>query len=138
MPKTKIFVREVNKVKSGTTNGKAWTLTHVVAEDGTKYSTFKGENYVNKVGSEIEIEYEEKPGKPNPNGGTYPPSKTIIEPKIDLFKYVKDLYKKYEDLSLIVEGLAITVEKLEKGQVAKLADLAREMKKDEPINEPPF
>lgn len=59
MKKT-IFITEATQVKSGFgRNNKPWTLYRVVAEDGTKYSTFE-DKYLGMVNSEIEIEYEEK------------------------------------------------------------------------------
>lgn len=77
-----ISVNEVKVVKNGVgPGGKPWTLYHVVAVDGIRYSTFE-EKYLDAIGKKIVVNVESKPStKLNPNTGKPYLNWSIVEPK---------------------------------------------------------
>ena len=56
MKKT-ITIEDAREKRSGTTNGRAWTLYEVTDAEGTKYGTFDG-RYLTMVGARVQVDVE--------------------------------------------------------------------------------
>lgn len=76
------MIAEVQDVKSGTgRNNQPWTLSNVIDDEGTKYTTFDGVAWRNEIGNAVVIAYEEEkvPGKKE--GQWFTNRKIISQPK---------------------------------------------------------
>lgn len=72
-----IVIDQVEFVKSGSTGNRSWSMYRVTTMDGEEYTTFDAK-YVNMVGHEITIDYEERQGAQKKDG-SYFVNRTIIE-----------------------------------------------------------
>src|SRR3990167_9439765 len=73
----KLYISSCEPVKSGTKNGRAWTLYHVFDPKGNRYTTFE-KKYTGFIGQEVEVEVRED--RVEKNGKTYL-NRTIVEPR---------------------------------------------------------
>lgn len=109
-----ILVKEVKDIKNGVTgSNKPWTLSHVIADDGVRYSTFNGESYRGAVGKRITVNVESKPSeKTNPQTGKPYLNWSIVEPKTSktgmspeivtkLFEALRRIEEKIDNLQLV-------------------------------------
>lgn len=74
-----IIIDGVELIKSGNTNGRNWSMYRMKDENGMEYTTFDAK-YINMLGNQITIEYEEKSVSGKKEGQVFT-NRTIIEPK---------------------------------------------------------
>ena len=53
-----ISITDVSELKSGSTNGKDWTLSKISVEeeDVKQFTTFNGDTYASKIGQQVEVD----------------------------------------------------------------------------------